>query len=246
MKDSRERFTATADLYDLHRPSYPAELVDWLVAAAGLKAGSAVADIGCGTGISARLFSARGFTVVGIDPNEAMLAKARAKGGADYRRGESNASGLPDASQDLVFAAQAFHWFDIPTTLAEWRRILKPGGLAAAFWNDRTADTPFLKEYEALLQDSSAEYRELTRRRSTFAELRESAGVKAWTPAEFSSSQTLDRESLFGRAYSSSYVAHGVRDHAAFDKALNALFERHAVNARIEFRYLTVAAHWRL
>lgn len=246
MKDPRERFTETARLYDRYRPTYPDALVDWLVGEAGLKPGAAVADIGCGTGISARLFAARGFAVTGIDPNEAMLAQARAKGGADFRRGESHATGLPDASQDLVFAAQAFHWFDIPSTLAEWRRLLKPGGLAAAFWNDRVEDTPFLKEYEALLRASSAEYRELTRRRSTLDDLREAPGVKDWATAEFPSSQPLDREALFGRVYSSSYVAHGVADRPAFDAALGALFDRRAVDGRVEFRYRAVAARWRL
>ncbi len=246
MKDPRERFTQTAELYDRHRPSYPAALIDWLIAAAELKPGAAVADIGCGTGISARLFAQRGFAVTGIDPNAAMLEKARAKGGADYRQGESNATGLPDASADLVFAAQAFHWFDVASTLAEWRRILKPGGLAAAFWNDRVADTPFLKEYEALLQASSVEYRELTRRRSTLAELEAAPGVTAWTRADFPSQQRFGREGLFGRVYSSSYVTHGVADKKSFDAALDALFDRHAAAGFVEFRYHTVAAHWRL
>ncbi len=244
MKDSRERFTETADLYDRHRPSYPDALVDWVCA--GLPAGGSAADIGCGTGISARLFAARGFVVTGVDPNEAMLEKARARGGADFRRGESHATGLPEKSQDLVFAAQAFHWFDIPSTLAEWRRILIPGGVAAAFWNDRTDETPFLKDYEALLQSSSAEYRELTRRRSTLSELEAAPGVAEWTTAEFPSVQALDREGLFGRVHSSSYVAHGVVDKPAFDAALGALFDRFAVSGRVEFRYRAVAARWRL
>lgn len=243
MKDPKERFTETAELYDKYRPSYPPELIAWV--AEGLEANARAADIGCGTGISARLFAGRGFHVIGVDPNEAMLDKARKKGGP-FQHGTSDKTGLPPASQDLVFAAQAFHWFDIPSTLAEWRRILKPGGRAAAFWNDRTQETEFLKEYEALLEKSSAEYRELTRRRSTLDELRAAAGVCAWEEASFPWVQAFDRDSLFGRVFSSSYVMHGLDDRAAFERDLDDLFARRAQKGLVEFRYRAVGARWRL
>lgn len=244
MLDPKRRFSETAELYEKHRPSYPPALVDWV--AEGLRPGADVADVGAGTGISTRLFAERGFRVTGIEPNDAMRARAEAAGVARYRRGEATDTGLPAASQDLVFAAQAFHWFPIPGTLAEWRRILRPGGRAAAFWNDRMEDTPFLKAYEDLLRRSSSEYRELTRRRSTLAELRAAAGVAGWEEREFASAQVLDREGLFGRVFSSSYVMHGLDDRAAFEKALDALFDAHQADGRVEFRYRAVAARWRL
>ena len=78
--DARERFSGLAGLYDRHRPSYPAALLDWIVTSAGLAPGDPVADIGCGTGIATRLLAERGFDVVGVDPNQAMLAEARAIG----------------------------------------------------------------------------------------------------------------------------------------------------------------------
>ena len=48
-----------------------------------------------------------------------------------YRVAPAEASGLDDASCDLVVAAQAAHWFDLPRYWAEVARVLKPGGLAA-------------------------------------------------------------------------------------------------------------------
>src|SRR5688572_16290540 len=138
MKDSRERFTATVDNYEKYRPTYPSELIDWVVATSGIGPGARVADLGCGTGISTRLFAARGFNVIGIDPNEEMLKRAIRAGGAEYRKGEASATGLGDRSVDLIVGGQAFHWFDLAPTFREFRRILKPHGRCAAFWNVRS------------------------------------------------------------------------------------------------------------
>ena len=57
MKDSRERFTATVDNYEKYRPTYPPDLIDWIVTTCGMGPTSRIADVGCGTGISTRLFA---------------------------------------------------------------------------------------------------------------------------------------------------------------------------------------------
>lgn len=243
--DSRVRFSATADAYHRYRPTYPPELVDWIIETAGLRPQAVVADVGCGTGISARLFAQRGFDVVGIDPNEAMLRHAREQGGARYLCGEATATGLAGGSVDLVTVGQAFHWFDVPATLAELRRIVRPGGSCAAFWNLR-ADTPFLREYDALLRAYSREYDVLLKPEATLLLLRSAEGVAGAQEAEFAHVQVLDRSGLFGRAHSSSYVAHGVDDPEGFDRALAELFDRHQSGGRVEFRYRTLALCWRL
>jgi DNA-binding transcriptional LysR family regulator len=50
---------------------------------------------------------------------------------------------LPPASADLVAAAQALHWFDLPAAMREFARILVPEGRCCAFWHEREK-TPFL------------------------------------------------------------------------------------------------------
>jgi SAM-dependent methyltransferase len=242
--DPRDRFSATVDLYRKYRPSYPPQLIDWLTA--GLAPSARIADLGCGTGIATRLLAARGFPVVGIDPNEDMLAEARKDGGgASYRRGEAAATGLDEASIELCTAGQAFHWFELPPTMRELARILAPAGRAAAFWNLR-ARSSAMDDYDALLRRYSSEYERLRSPFETVAEIRAFPGVRDVTEIDLTDGQSFDREAFRGRVYSSSYVAHGVDRKDELDRELDALFDRHAVDGRLEFPYRVFAIGWRL
>lgn len=92
---STERFTGLATIYGQARPTYPPALVRWCLEQA--PAPGLIVDLGCGTGISTRLFASTGHPVIGIDPNADMLATARVEGAQDYRMGSSEQTGLPDA-----------------------------------------------------------------------------------------------------------------------------------------------------
>jgi SAM-dependent methyltransferase len=259
IKDSKERFSATAGLYSRWRPTYPPALGDFL---AGLvppadrrRAGllPVIADLGCGTGISTRLLAAPDRRLIGIEPNTDMLAEARRTTppelAIEYRNGEAAATGLPAASVDLVVAGQAFHWFELASTFAEIRRILIPAGFAAAFWNVRDETrSPLLAEYRALLERSSIEYDRAAKAEPTIARILAAAAITDLRRAEFAHRQELDREGFFGRVYSSSYVMHGVPAAArpAFDAELDRLFDRHAAGGRVEFPYRTLAIAFRL
>jgi SAM-dependent methyltransferase len=243
--DPRDRFSAAADLYHRYRPSYPEALLAWIEQTVGLRPRGRVADVGCGTGISTRLMAARGFDVIGVDPNEPMLAHARSEGAARYAQGTATETGLPDGSVDLVTVAQAFHWFDVPAALAEFRRILTPPGWCAAFWNLRKP-SPFMDDYDRLLRAQSSEYEVLLKPETTLQAILRAEAVLEARQAEFPNRQLLDRDGLFGRAYSSSYVIHGVADPAAFDRSLGEVFDRHQSGGNVEFLYRTVAACVRL
>jgi SAM-dependent methyltransferase len=247
MIDPRERFSAAADLYHRHRPTYPPAVLDWIAETTAVRPPARVADVGCGTGISTRLLAERGYDVVGVDPNEAMLAHARAEpGGAPaYRPGTATETGLADRSVDLVTVAQAFHWFDVPAALAEFTRVLASPGWCAAFWNLRHS-SPFNDDYDALLRARSREYEVLLKPEETIRKVLKADGISAVGQAEFPNSQRLDREGLFGRAYSSSYVVHGIADHHAFDRALDEVFDRHQSGGTVDFVYRTVAVCIRL
>ena len=68
----QQRFSDRAEDYAKYRPSYPSEAIDSILE--GLEAPERLiaADIGAGTGISSRLFAARGVKVIAIEPNAAM------------------------------------------------------------------------------------------------------------------------------------------------------------------------------
>jgi SAM-dependent methyltransferase len=205
-----------------------------------------VADVGCGTGIATRLFAERGFDTVGIDPSGEMLACARRTGGlARYVRAEAAATGLATGSIGLVIAAQAFHWFEVGPAFEEFRRILRPDGWCAAFWNLR-ARTPFMDAYDHLLRTYSSEYDILVQQDAAAAAVSDTAGILDCRQAEFPNRQVLDLDGLFGRAYSHSCVRHGVENVSAFDRELTELYERHHRGDSIEFCYRTVASCWRL
>src|SRR5579885_2930786 len=91
------RFSGLADKYARCRPSYPAAAIDYVYARCNLEAGKLLVDVGCGTGISSRLFSQKGLQVIGLEPNQDMLTQAMAESGscpAEYRCASAEETGL--------------------------------------------------------------------------------------------------------------------------------------------------------
>ena len=236
--------------YARFRPGYPPAVVDRVLETAGLlppPVGALAVDLGCGTGISARAFAARGLRVIGVEPNESMLERAREEGGGpEYRVGDAAATGLPDGCADLVVAAQAFHWFPMDEALGEIRRILRPGGWCAVFWNIRRRGTPFNDAYEALLKRYSPEYDEIFRDEDTLARLRTRPGIRDRVDLDHASGDLLDREAFLGRVRSASYVAHGVEDRQGFARELDRLFGAHARDGRVEWALAVEGSCFRL
>lgn len=243
MESPLTRFSATADDYRRYRPDYPSELFDWLLAQAGVGAGARVLDLGCGTGISARQLAERGLSVVGLDPNGTMLARAReAAGGPRYIRGAAEHLPFRPHGFELATGAQCFHWFDLDRVLPALGRAVVPGGSAAAFWNVRRAEG-LAGAYDELLLEHSREFAAVERGDTTLEVLRECVAPES--EAEFEHEQVMSLEAFLGRARSSSYVVHGVDDRPAFDRALTELFHAHERRGTVRLGYRVIAILWR-
>ncbi len=97
----------------------------------------AIVDVGCGWGRSFRLLHSRFAPrrLIGIDVDPQMIEAARAEVGrhgipVEFRNANSSRLPLPAGSVDMVFCHQTFHHFvEQDEAMAEFRRVLKPGGL---------------------------------------------------------------------------------------------------------------------
>lgn len=144
-----ESFGDDPEQYDRARPSYPAALIDDL-AGPGV---ARVLDVGCGTGISSRLFAERGCRVLGVEQDERMAALAR-RAGIEVEVAAFETWEPPPEPFDLVAAAQSWHWVDPHLGLPNVARALRPGGRFGAFWN-RYAPEPGV---QALLAEAYARH----------------------------------------------------------------------------------------
>lgn len=245
MQNPTERFSTRVGNYVKYRPSYPPAILDALKQRCKLTEDSVIADVGCGTGILAEMFLRNGNTVYGIEPNIEMR-KASERLLARYPRfrstnGTAEATTLHDGSVDFVTAGQAFHWFDKNGARAEFSRILKRGGWVALVWNVRLIDTtPFLRDYEALLQTYGTDYAETKHRNLLEEDLDSFFGDAGPQIVTFPNVQVFDYEGLEGRLLSSSYTPEpGHPNHAPMLQALRTVFEAHQVDGIVAFEYET-------
>lgn len=242
---STARFSDRVDDYVRFRPDYPPALLDWLQREQGVDAGWQVADVGAGTGISSKMFLDAGYCVTAVEPNAPMRAAAALwLQGFDRFSvvdGTADHTGLADASVDLVTVAQAFHWFDEAATRREFARMLRPGGMAAIWWNSRRlTGTPFLEGYEALLQAWGTDYTSVAERYADDAHMRDWFGSGFRGATSFEHGQRLDFAALRGRLMSSSYAPKaGHPDHEPMLASLRELFDSCAVDGTISFDYDT-------
>ena len=161
-----ESFGGDAERYDRTRPHYPEALVRRIVDGSP---GTAVLDVGCGTGIAARQFQAAGCSVLGveIDPRMADFARAR---GLEVEVAKFEDWDPAGRRFDTVIAAQTWHWVDPVAGAAKAARALRPGGRLALFWNvynipDELA-RPFGEIFDRVVPDSPFKGR--TQQRATF------------------------------------------------------------------------------
>lgn len=131
-----ERFSGFADVYDKYRPAPPEVLAPVLTQMICTAFPARVVDLGCGTGLSTRYWAEKAHEVIGIDPSADMRQQAAVQTKAlnvIYQAGLSHRTGLPDDCASIVTCSQSLHWMEPQATFEEARRLLRPGGVFAAY-----------------------------------------------------------------------------------------------------------------
>jgi ubiquinone/menaquinone biosynthesis C-methylase UbiE len=192
MQDNSAIWSGRAAAYDAYRPQPPTVILDMFTQLIHQSQPQLVVDLGSGTGLSTTLWAGRSAQVIGIEPNDDMRQQAEKKltqsglSNVRYLAAFSYQTGLPADSADIVTCSQSLHWMEPEPTFAEIARILRPGGLFAAY------------DYEwppTVSWETGIAYRELMARVNKISRERGiEPGVKSW-PKD----QHLDRMQASGR-----------------------------------------------
>jgi SAM-dependent methyltransferase len=242
-RHSTDRFSDRVENYIRYRPDYPRQVIEALSRDVGLSAEWTIADVGSGTGISSRLFLEAGCEVYGIEPNGPMreAAERLLAGCRNFHSVSAPAerTTLPEASVDAVVAGQAFHWFEPEQARTEFRRILRAPKWTILMWNSRRLDaTPFLKDYEALLDEFGTDYEAVRHDRISATAIAEFFEGEPAFCYRFDNRQQVDLAGFEGRLLSSSYLPSSPSPAAeAMLQSARRLFNQHEENGRVCIEY---------
>jgi len=152
-----DHFSEKSDAYARSRPTYPDALYAFIAGAA--PGTGRVWDCATGNGQAAAGLARHFAAVEATDASAEQIRNAAAASNVRYSVQPAERTDFADGSFDAVCVAQALHWFDLDRFYAEVRRVLRPGGVLAAWGYDwmRTArgfDALFTEGILAKLKDS--------------------------------------------------------------------------------------------
>ena len=127
MSTFSDHFSSSASSYAAHRPTYPAELLEWLSSSCANH--RRAWDCGTGNGQAAVHLAHHFADVIATDASPAQLGHRGRKSGVHYGVMTAESSAIASGSVDLITVAQALHWFDLDRFYREAKRVLVPGGI---------------------------------------------------------------------------------------------------------------------
>lgn len=202
-------FADVADDYEYGRPGYSPEFVAVLARALGIGPGARIADVGAGTGKLTRELVAAGFDVVAVEPLPGLRERLRAVLPAvEALDGTAEALPLAGASVDAVVCSDAFHWFDGVRAVAEFARVIRPGGGLALTWNherDEDDPPPWQTELKALIEGTRPAHPSFTEDQGRGAVV-DSPSFGELTLTEVQRDHHTDRKRLLAQIASMSWI----------------------------------------
>ncbi len=243
-------FTGAAASYHRARSPLPAELARDLAERARAGRGPdarRLLDLGCGTGLVIEALLPRGFDdVIGVDPDEDMLAEAaRHLAGRPVRLvpGGAEDAPLPDGWRpDLVTAGRSFHWTDQPVVAGRVHALLPAGGVLALFadsglWESSTPWKAAFRETVQTFLGAERRAGEAVVRPGgrDWSELLAEAGFRHVEEYDVASREVVPLDDITGYAHSYSFAAPPLFGDrlAEFDEALLDAVAPYAVNGEL-------------
>ena len=228
-----ERFTGRAHAYAVARPAPPQPAIDFVLAGLGDPTLLHIADIGSGTGLSARAFAGSGAQVFAIEPNASMRAAATPHARVTSVIGSAEETTLADSSVDVAVACGAWHWFDHAAVGSEIRRILTTPGRLGILELPYDEDDPCTKGW----RDVVRQFESAAPRMPLFADEQ----IRALQPAHIERidvpfAHEFDRAGLHVYTDSDSKTPAAGSAYDALHAAVDALVDRFGSPARISLK----------
>lgn len=125
----KDNFSTQAKGYSQFRPTYPQEMIDYVVSFVQNK--QTALEVATGNGQVAVELSKYFNQVYATDISEKQLENATQGDNITYLKSKAEETDFEDNQFNLVTVAQAIHWFDFDAFYKEVNRILKPDGIFA-------------------------------------------------------------------------------------------------------------------
>lgn len=135
----RDSFDTAAKIYDESRPSYPDEVITWILDRTNVLKNKQLLEIGAGTGQATLKFAERGYKVHCIEMGN-NLAEILVKKSSDYDvtvdvSSFENWEPKPLFKTSFIYSATAFHWIDPSIRYKKCYDMLDDNGYLVLLWH---------------------------------------------------------------------------------------------------------------
>lgn len=246
---AEQGFSSAAELYQRVGPTYPQEIVHWLIEELKITPHATAIDLGAGTGKFLDYLTQATPNVIAVEPIAEMLEQLKiVHPEVHVQQASSHQIALKSHSIDAILCAQSFHWFANLETLTEMHRLLKPQGHLGLVWNQRDETVDWVKALADFLLSfegdtprfHSHQWQKVFEQQSLF----KLEGQKVF----FQQQRGTVEEVVSNRLLSTSFIAAmPVQQQQDMKRQFEAIVQQYTgktAQDQIEFPYVTYALHY--